>query len=467
VTSLPTRRQRVISGARGQLATHAVRVIAQVASVSVLIASWGLHRYGDWLILSAAPTYLAFSDIGFTGAATNDMTMAAGRGDHARARVVFVAVSRAMLVVLVVLAIVLPVAAAVLPLRQILNLGTVSNATAGWTVTALGFDALVTVYSGLLYGGFAAAGRYGDGALLMALTMLGEFGALAVVALLGGGPAAGATAMLAAEIVGTVVMFGLLRRSVPWLRGGSATRSRAVLRELLRPALAAGAIPGALMLNIQGMVLIIGLTLGPASVAVFATLRTVSRAVIQVIASVAAIAGPEISRAFAAGEPDELRVLHRRSCQVALWSTVALVVLLGFAGGPLLHVWTSGKVGPSGMLLDLILASTVVDALWYTSLTVLYATNRHARAAAYYTVVSIFSLPLAALLMRPWGLDGAAASLLIADAVMLVPVLRQALPAAHDGLGQWLGAIVRPPRWVLAGGRSGPGETSHKQAALP
>jgi O-antigen/teichoic acid export membrane protein len=125
-----------------------------------------------------------------------------------------------------------------------------------------------------------------------------------------------------------------------------------------------------------------------------------------------------------------------------------MVVVLAVLGGPMLHLWTSGKVGPSGLLLDLFLLTTVIDALWYTSLTVLYATNRHQRAAVWYALVSLIGLPVAYGLMQLWGLDGAATTLLIADVVMLYPVLRQAVPAAHDDLRQWLAAVIRPPMWI-------------------
>jgi O-antigen/teichoic acid export membrane protein len=425
--------------------SHVARVASQIVSVSVLIAAWGLHRYGDWLLLSAVPTYLAFSDVGFTGAATNDMTMAAGRQDYEHARVVFQAVSTALLGILVVLAVSLPAIAVLVPLGKVLNLSTLGNGLAGWTFVALGFEALFTVYAGLLNGALASGGYYGDGAMLLALTMLAEFGALAAAALLGGNPAIGAAAMLGAQAAGTAVMYGWMRRRVPWLHMARPTGIRSVLRPLLSPALAAGAIPGAVAVNIQGMILLIGLVVGPASAAVFSTLRTLSRAVIQVVGSVAAVVTPEISRAFAAGDPQLLCKIHRRGCQIAVWMTLTMVIGIALLSGPVLNVWTSGKVGRSGLLLYLLLGTTVVGCTWYTSLAALYATNRHQRAAAYYTAGSLLSLPLAYGLMQAWGLDGAALSLMLLDVFMLFPVLHQSLPLVHDDLGGWLRAVLRPP----------------------
>ena len=53
-----------------------VTILAQIISVPVFLRSWGPRLYGEWLILSAIPTHIAFSDrSGFGNVAANDMTM--------------------------------------------------------------------------------------------------------------------------------------------------------------------------------------------------------------------------------------------------------------------------------------------------------------------------------------------------------------------------------------------------------
>ena len=68
------------AGAFGQ----AVTVLVQLASIPLFLRYWGIERYGEWLILSAIPSYLALSDLGFGSAAANEMTMAAGAGNRDR-----------------------------------------------------------------------------------------------------------------------------------------------------------------------------------------------------------------------------------------------------------------------------------------------------------------------------------------------------------------------------------------------
>jgi O-antigen/teichoic acid export membrane protein len=449
-TAVPALRRRLIRGAQAQAFGHIVRVIVQVGQVAVLASTWGLHLYGEWLILAAVPTYLAFSDIGFFAAATNDMVMAVGRGDRAAALGVFQAISIAVGLLFVGLALLLPILALSLPLRALLNLGVMHESSAAWVVVTLGFDTLLTAYAGLLYGGFACVGRYGEGGFVLAAITLGEFCGLATVVLIGGGPALAAAAMLGARLIGTVAMFLLMQRHAPWLRLGRPPRIRKQIRRLLTPALASGAFPAALALNIQGMVILVGIVLSPAATAVFSTLRTMSRAVIQLLASVVTVINPEISRAYAERDANLLRMLHRRGCQAAIWLAALIVAILVISGGTIVHVWTGGKVVANGPLLYEFLAVAAIDALWFTSLSILFATNRHQRMAVYFTIASVINLPVAYGFVKLWGLQGAAVSLILVELFMLVAVLRNALPAAHDTLASWVRAVSKPPTYLAS-----------------
>ncbi|MEI8158789.1 MAG: hypothetical protein WCH60_18160 [Burkholderiales bacterium] len=58
----------------GQLITIAI----QLVSVPLYLHYWGVALYGEWLILSAIPAYLALSDIGFVSVALRERLGAAG-----------------------------------------------------------------------------------------------------------------------------------------------------------------------------------------------------------------------------------------------------------------------------------------------------------------------------------------------------------------------------------------------------
>ncbi len=63
--------------------------IIQLVQVAVFFRFWATNVYGDWLIVSAIPSYLAFSSIGFGNVASNEMTMLNSAGDREGALRVF------------------------------------------------------------------------------------------------------------------------------------------------------------------------------------------------------------------------------------------------------------------------------------------------------------------------------------------------------------------------------------------
>jgi O-antigen/teichoic acid export membrane protein len=66
-------------------------------------------------------------------------------------------------------------------------------------------------------------------------------------------------------------------------------------------------------LNIQGIRLVVGLALGPAAVAVFAPLRTLSNLALQPRAVINRLMEPEMALAFGAGDPSLFRRLFTQS----------------------------------------------------------------------------------------------------------------------------------------------------------
>jgi O-antigen/teichoic acid export membrane protein len=441
----PDLRQRLVRGAQGQATGLTVRLVVSIGTVAILAGVWGLDLYGEWLILAAVPTYLLVSDIGLFAAGSNSMIMQVANDDRDGALEVFQAVSMLVALLFGIVATVLLAFVIAAPLTSWLNLDIIDEATAGWILASLGINVLVASYATVLYGGFACEGRYGEGTFVSAGITLVEFCALAAVVLLGGGPGLAATAMLATRLPGTVGMYFAMRRYAPWLQFGRPRGIRETLRPLITPALASGAFPAGLAVNVQGMVIMIGVAMGPASTAIFSTLRTMSRVIIQVLARVFVVITPELGRAFAQGDADRLRGLHRHSCQAAVWLAAPILAVLVLFGNSIIETWTSGSVDAQGLLLYLFLAVAGLESLWYTSLAVMFARNRHQRLAVYYLAASLVAVLVGYGLLEAWGLNGAAAALILFEIFMLVVTLRQALPAAHDTLLGWLATVAKPP----------------------
>ncbi len=426
------------------MAAHLTRVLVQLGMAGVLLPEWGLKRYGDWLILVGIAVFLGGSDFGYLTATVNDMNLAVGRGDFDHALDVFRTVARGMAIVFVVALVVAAVGVTVVPLVSALGLKSMDELSAAAIVLMIAAQALLLISSMLLYGGFTCVGHYGEGVVIQSSLVFCEFGAACVAAVLGAGPVLATAALLGARVIGTVAMYIAMRRRAPWLTFGRPAGQANVRKRLSGAALASASIGWATALNIQLMVIIIGVTTGPESAAIFGTVRTLSRLVLQITGSISQSVAPELGKAFARGETGLVERLQRRITQAAVWSSVVFVVPLAVFGSTILGVWTSGRVEQGGLLLDLLLVGACLESAWITAGSILIFTNRHQRIGVSYAVLMLVNVPLAFLLASALGRNGAALSLIIVAAVMLAEVLRQSLPAAHSTLSTWVRSIVNP-----------------------
>lgn len=442
-------RERVVSGVYANGFAQVVTVLIQLLSVPVFLTAWGLETYGEWLILFAIPSYLALTDLGFPTAAANIMTMSVARGDRNEALSVFQTAWCLFTGVSTVLLLIIAFVAWISPLEVWLNLTRLSHVEVVAVVVLLCGYVLIGLQAGFLTAVFRCEGKYAIGATLFTLLRLSEFAAAAIAVNAGGGPVFVASSYLMAKIVGFVVVRRVLARQISWIVYGLKHARAPVARSLFKPAMGFLAMPIANALNLQGMVTVIGAILGPSSVVVFSTLRTLSRLAFQAMVVVANAVWPEISRAFGKGDLHATRFLHKKASQISLWLALILAVCLSLLGPAILRVWTGGDVPMDKFLYESLLLVVVVDAVWYPSSVTLLAINSHQRIAWYNLTLTIAMVSLAVPMLSAFGLKGAAAPLLVTGAVMSATVIRTSLSVLKLNLSDYLKAIVIPPVTLL------------------
>jgi O-antigen/teichoic acid export membrane protein len=204
-------------------------------------------------------------------------------------------------------------------------------------------------------------------------------------------------------------------------------------------------VPLAQALNIQGMVLLVGSVLGPLAVVTFSTLRTVTRLAFQLVSTVSQAAEPELAAAFGLGNRHLLRTLYEHGIRAAFWLALFIAALLAFTGPWVLQFWTHGRVSMHYSLFYLLLASSVASVLWFGSLTVLKAANRHLRAALVHVGAAGGALLLGAVLLgRSHNLASVGMSLVLMDVVMVTYTMRSAGDLCDSPAGANLFAALNP-----------------------
>jgi len=439
-------RGRLLKGIGAQGFSQAVQISIRLAEVPLLITFWGMQLYGEWLMLSAIPAYLSIGDGGFATAACREMTMRSGAGDRKGAEAVFQSAWLLLIAVSIAAGLLAFGFVQVAPLEDWLGFSAMKDLAIKVVFLLLVAHVLVGFQGGLLNGGFWVTGRYPSSMYFIAVTQLLEFVGLATAVALGGGPVHAASGYLAGRLFGTGLMWFGQRQSSQWLRLGVSHASLKELRRLIAPAFASLAFPLGNALNIQGMRLVVGLSLGPSVLAVFTPLRTLSRLVMQPGGIINRLIEPELALAFGADNIFLFRRLFARSCQLALWGCLGVCILVGPGANWIFPAWTGGKVAMHWQTYVVLLASVLINGIWYTALMVPYATNRHGRIAIFYSLVyGATALGIGYIWTARFGLCGAALALLLAEVAMAVVVIHASLRMACMGIAQWLKTILQPP----------------------
>ncbi|MGC2401550.1 MAG: lipopolysaccharide biosynthesis protein, partial [Acidobacteriaceae bacterium] len=410
--------------------------LTQIFSVPVFLSHWGVHLYGEWILLNTIPSYLGLSDVGFGSVAGNEMTMLAAAHDFEQALVVFQSVWVLTTVITSLLGLLLLATVWVLPIGTWLHMHAIAAVDARLIILLLGLAVLLGMQETLFQAAFRCVGKYPLGTMAKSLIVLAAFLSTMFAVALRLSPVAVAMLYAAVNAVGVFALWVLLRREVPWIRFGVRHAQWKVIRRLAGPAFSFMSFPLVNALNLQGILVVIGYVMGPIPVVTFNTARTISRSAVQGMNLINNSVWPEMSAAFGVRAMDVARMLHRRACQISLLLCLGITLTVAVLGDRIWRVWTVGRVPTDPVLLNIMLMQMVVSAFWFTSSVVPMATNQHQRMARAMLSATIVALGLAWILMHvsALGLRGAAIALLTGDLFTAFYVLRESLQILGDNL---------------------------------
>ena len=328
------------------------------------------------------------------------------------------------------------------PWRDWFKLTSVSDIQAAAVIFLLALFILLTQFNGVLESGLRCDGNFATGVLLSTGQRLSEAAIATFVGIVTKRLVLVALAYLVTRTVGTVLYIWLLRHKSPWLHVGVKHAHMKVIKDLAAPACGFIMFPVGQLISLQGFVIMIGAVKGPLFVAIFATIRTMTRANFQLTNSIARALWPELSLAFGAKDISLARALHRRAFQSALFLSVLSGSALLLVGPTFYKIWTRGKLQFDGHLFHILLAVSLANSCWYTSSVVPMSINAHQKIALGLFCASVASLALGSILITPFGLSGCAVALLLIDIVMIGFIMRTALRHVSDNQNEFLTAVL-------------------------
>ena len=429
-----TVRNRIASTLAANGFGQAVTIVSQLGLTPLFFSIWGSQQYGEWLIISSIPAYLAMADFGIGSAAGNDMSIRAAAGDLAGAQSTF---RGALLLGMLAAAIVVLagiVAGTVGYVYGIPATPSIGRISAGAMMLLFAIGVGASFLGNIVSGGYRCCGSNAIGSILSNISRLTEVIVTALLLVRGASPVVVCGIVLLVKLTLQALQLFLLRRRCEWLFHPPQAADKTLVRRLIQPALGFLAFPLGNAMLLQGPILVLGAVFGGTSVAIFSAMRTIARMPLQVTAALNSSVWPELSLAFGAKDSNLVRKLHRFASGSSFAINAILGVLLAWFGSEISKRWLGSEVAFNHVVFLGLLILTLLSAFWNASAVVLVATNTHMRFGILYMGFTTAGMLLSYLAARVFQIPGFMAAMIVTEIAFIIIAIPMTLKVTGDSL---------------------------------
>ncbi|MGO8676433.1 MAG: lipopolysaccharide biosynthesis protein [Limisphaerales bacterium] len=424
-------KRRLLLNLAANLSNQGTGVLIQLATVPLFLRFWSKERYGAWILISSIPVCLSLAEAGFATAAGNEVSMAVAEGNLEKARRTLHTAWGFLAAISAVLSAGALAACLMLPMAAWPRFPGLSPNAVRWALLLLGLYTILGLSSSILIAIYRAAYRNARAAFLVSASRLLELGAMGASIALSPSMVVLAAAMLGVRAGMLAFQYFDSRRLSPDVRLGLACFSILELKRIWRPSACFMANTCGNALYFQGLTLLVGGMLGAGAVVVFNTTRALTRAIPQFVLMIKYAVWPEFSYLFGAGDLGRATRLNALAFEVCCLASAGLAALIFLLAPWFLPLWTHHAVVNDPALLACFLASATLNGIWSVTSGLLMGVNQHEGLAVRFILASAFALLLAVVLVRQWGLAGAAMAMIACEALLLPYAISRTCRALH------------------------------------
>ncbi|MBU3637569.1 hypothetical protein [Polynucleobacter sp. es-MAR-4] len=404
-----------------------VTLLIQLICIPVFISAWGVNLYGEWLVLYSIPSLLILSDLGFTSAASNVMTMEYRKKNYYFVNEIFQSTFVLLVVFSFGILLLTPTLSSILYNNELIILNYISYVNFIKIVTIFSIYIVIIFQCNLINAYLRAKDMYHTGVYIENLTRLSEFGCIIIMLCNKLNPEYIAFGYLLGRLFGFILYLCVFLIDKSVINYGFKSFKMATINNLVKPSLAFMGFPIGNGLNNFGLTYIINILIGPSGVVVFNTVRTVTRSALQGVNIVNNAVSPQMSIAFSSNNIKLLKKLNLNCCRFSFFGSGFVGILLFFFGIYIIQYWTKANLEVDRHFFFTILFSLPFSALWLSSSVILASTNSHFLIGKMYFLLSILLLPLAYFFCIKFGIFGIGLALFLLDFFMLICVLYESL----------------------------------------
>ena len=196
-----------------------------------------------------------------------------------------------------------------------------------------------------------------------------------------------------------------------------------ILNEITKKGLGYLMFPAWQAIYFQGTTLAVRIVLGPEAVAIFNTVRTLSRSVNQLLNIVSSSIFPELQFEIGQGNEVKAQKIYRFSIISSFLIAFVGVVFLAFFGLWFYKIWTHNELIVPPLMWYIFVLGVLFHAFWWSSEPVFRAKNEPYKFAVSGVFAALVSVGLTYIFSKYLGITGAALGALGLDVLMALIIL--------------------------------------------
>ncbi|HEV7620708.1 MAG TPA: hypothetical protein VGO09_03190 [Flavisolibacter sp.] len=288
-----------------------VNVCLRLISVSIFLHYWGKTLYGEWLILLTIPSYLALSGTGISTVAANEMAIHNSKGKEKESLGIFQSVWVFVMIISLLFFLIIVIVALAFPVHQWFQIKQTSPSQISLSLILLALYTVFLLQGELLVGVYRASGIFAKGIFANNIVSFLENIGVLVAATISHGIMMAIMVYVLIRITGTIFMARIILKKALWFHFGFKHARISTVRSSLMPTVSFVCINVSNAFLVQGIITVIGLTLGASAVVGYAVIRTVTNLVKQLNGMIYYSICPEFSTALAVDNKKLAKKLHR------------------------------------------------------------------------------------------------------------------------------------------------------------
>jgi O-antigen/teichoic acid export membrane protein len=315
-----------------------ITLITQLLLPPVFIHYYGVSKYGEWLVLSAALGYLSTLNFGITSYASNELTMLRKREEMDKYSELQGS-TLALLLGMIGIGLAITSTVFLLPLAKLLHLSTISTSEAQVTALFLGVQAMVNILAIYYINLFMVVEEAHRGWQWDNVRRLGTTLICVPLGMLGVRFSIIAMGQFGAALITTLLTIYDLKRRMGGLPLGLQGANWKTAKSSLAPSGLFAMIFAQHFLVFQAPVIMLQWTLGPSVVVLFSISRTILSTARQMLTAISSSIAPEITFSFAHRDLKKLLNIFHYSEKI-VFAGIPVANLGAFLLSPiLLQLW--------------------------------------------------------------------------------------------------------------------------------